>query len=76
MGRRPLVQVDQLVDLRAGERAAAPGELFEAVPLPAVLRHEHVEVDGSAHYPQGSGARRRDASAVSRPLTAHEGKAR
>ena len=27
-----------------------PGQLVQPLPLPAVGGHEHVEVDGSAHY--------------------------
>jgi hypothetical protein len=44
MGRHPLVQVDQLVDLVAGESPAPLHEVLEAVPRRAVSEHERVDI--------------------------------
>jgi len=46
VGRRPLVQPDQLVDLGPRQPTAAPHKIVEPRPLGPVRRDEDVDIHG------------------------------
>jgi hypothetical protein len=60
VGGHPLVQVDQIVDLRAGAPSPLPDQRVEPVPLGAVRRDEDVDIHRCSRPGEKSRSERAD----------------